>query len=133
MADVEVALNPGSFTGPERRLVQQHLKIPFADLLTYTREAVYRLYPLPDEEPADLRVLVAADGALVFPDEVLQVMVWVQALRTDPDVKLEDFDQLTMADLNNARVRGINRGKASMGGSSTTSSTESPSADSSPA
>lgn len=133
MADIDVALNPGSFTGPERRMVQQHLKIPFSDLLAYTREAVLRLYPLPDEEPTDLRVLVAADGTLVFPDEVLQVMVWVQALRTDPSLTLENFDHLTMADLNDARVRGMNQGKASTGGSSTTSSPESPSADSSQA
>ncbi len=126
----KVVLDPRSFTGPERREVQQLLKVPFADLLAYTREAVMRLF---ETEPGELRVLVAADRALVFPDEVLQVMVWVQARRADPDVKLEDFDGLTMSDLNSARIRGLRQGKALTGGSSTTSSTESPSADSSPA
>lgn len=131
MADDDVVLDPGSFTGPERREVQHHLKVPFADLMAYTREAVYRLY---DTEPAGpMRVLSAADGALVFPDEVLQVMVWIQARRADPEAKLEDFDGLTMSDLNSARIRGLRQGKAPTGGSSTTSSTESPSADSSPA
>lgn len=128
--DDELVLEPGSFTGPERREVQQHLKVPFAELLAYTRDAVVRLY---DKEPDGvLRVLTAADGALVFPDEVLQMMVWVQARRADPDAQLEDFDQLTMSDLNSARIRGL-RGKALTGGSSTTSSTGSPSADSFPA
>lgn len=131
----ELVLNPGSFTGPERRLVQQHLKVPFADLMKYTREAVYRLLPAEpgDPNPDDLRVLVAADGALVFPDEVLQVMAWIQARRTNPDAQLEDFDGLTMSDLNSARLRGMRQGKALTGGSSPTSSTGSPSADSSPA
>lgn len=125
----KLILNPGSFTGPERREVQQRLKIPFADLMIYTRQTVSRLY---EEEPEDLRVLVAADGALVFPDEVLQVMVWVQARRTDPSLALEDFDQLTLSDLNSARIRGL-RGKPTGPEMSTTSSPESPSADSSPA
>lgn len=123
----ELVLNPGSFTGPERREVQQRLKVPFTDLMAYTLEAIDRIY---QESPSEPRVLVAADGALVFPDEVLQVMVWVQARRDDPEAKLEDFDQLTMADLNSARIRGL-RGKANSGSTSTTSSTESPSADSS--
>lgn len=125
----ELVLEPGSFTGPERREVQQRLKVPFGDLMVYTHEAVNRLY---EESPADLRVLVAADGALVFPDEVLQVMVWVQARRADPEAQLEDFDHLTLRDLNSARIRGI-KGKATSGETSTTSSPESPSADSSPA
>ena len=125
----ELVLNPGSFTGPERREVQQRLKIPFADLMIYTQQAVNRLY---QDSPDELRVLAAADGTLVFPDEVLQVMVWVQARRDDPEAKLEDFDQLTMADLNSARIRGL-RGKANSDSTSTTSSPESPSASSSPA
>lgn len=128
--DDELILDPRSFTGPERRLVQQHLKVPFGDLLAYTRAALARAY---DPNPGGAEVLVAADGALVFPDEVLQAMVWVQALRSDPEAKLEDFDQLTLSDLNSARHRGLNSGKALTGGSSTTLPTESPSVDSSPA
>lgn len=130
MDEDELVLSPGSFTGPERREVQQHLKIPFADLMMYTSEAVNRLYLDTPGDPQ--RPLTAPDGALVFPDEVLQVMVWVQARRADPEAKVEDFDHLTMRDLNSARIRGI-RGKATSGETSTTSSPESPSADSSPA
>ena len=130
MADDDLVLDPGSFTGPERRQVQQRLKVPFADLVTYAYRAVLRLHD--DDDRGDPRVLVAADGALVFPDEVMQTMAWVQALRTDPDAKVEDFDHLTMRDLNMALSRGT-RGKGSGPETSTTSSPESPSADSSPA
>lgn len=132
MGTDELILMPGSFTGPERREVQQRLKVPFGDLMIYTYEAVNRLYTDDDSTGDQLRVLVATDGALVFPDEVLQVMVWVQARRDDPTAQLEDFDHLTMRDLNSARIRGI-RGKATSGETSTTSSPESPSADSFPA
>ncbi len=130
----ELVIEPGSFTGPERRLIQQQFKIPFGDLLTFTQQAVLRVFSTdaPDPEARDVQVLTAADGTLVYPDEVLQAMVWVQALRADPAAQLEDFDGLTLRDLNNARVRGL-RGKAPAGGSSTTSSPESPSASLSPA
>lgn len=105
-AMTELVLNPGSFTGPERREVQQRFKVPFGDLLDYTYQAVRRA--LAEQRGADpLPVLAGADGALVFPDEVLQVMVWLQARRSDPDAQLEDFDGLTMADLNSARLRGL--------------------------
>ncbi len=132
--DEELALEPGSFTGPERRLIQQRFKIPYGDLLTFTHQAVQRVFQLATDDPEgqEVRVLTAADGTLVYPDEVLQAMVWVQALRTNPAAQLEDFDGLTLRDLNNARVRGL-RGKAPAGDSSMTSSPESPSADSSPA
>jgi hypothetical protein len=104
-AETELVLNPGSFTGPERREVQQRLKIPFGDLLDYTHQAVRRALAteLADPQP----VLMAADGAMVFPDEVLQVMAWVQARRADPTAQLEDFDGLTLSDLNSARLRGL--------------------------
>lgn len=116
----ELVLNPGSFTGPERRQVQQHLKIPFGDLLDYTHQAVRRA--LATELPAEPQaVLVAVDGAMVFPDEVLQVMAWVQARRDRPDAQLEDFDGLTLADLNSARIRGL-RPKAIEPGTSERSS-----------
>lgn len=131
MTDDEVVLNPASFTGPERRRVQQAIKLAFGDLMAYTLRAVQRLYDT-DSLATPLAPLVTPDGTLVFPDEVLQVMVWVQTLRTDPEAKLEDFDHLTIAELNSARIRGV-RGKATGDSSSTTSSPESPSADSSPA
>lgn len=132
--DDELVLDPGSFTGPERREVQHRFKVPYGDLLTYTHQAVQRLFRADSDEQLNqpLQVLAGADGTLIYPDEVMQVMAWVQARRTSPDTVLEDFDGLTMRDLNNARVRGL-RGKALTGGSSTTSPTESPSADSSPA
>ena len=129
--DDNLVLNPASFTGPERRLVQQTLKLGFSDLMAYTRQAVNRLYEA-EAWATPLAPLVRADETLVFPDEVLQAMVWVQSLRTDAEAKLEDFDHLTMSDLNSARIRGL-QGKATGDSSSTTSSSGSPSADSSPA
>ena len=131
MADEdELVLEPGTFTGPERRLMQQHLKVPFADLVTYVYRAALRLHA--DDDQGEPRVLVAAGGAFVFPDEVMQAMAWVQARRADPEAKVEDFDHLTMRDLNRALTRGT-RGKAGGPETSTTSLPESPSADSSPA
>lgn len=130
-AVTELVLNPGSFTGPERREVQHHFRVPFGDLLDYTHDALRRalaVTPPPEPQP----VMAAADGTLIFPDEVLQVMVWVQARRTNPDAQLEDFDNLTLAQLNGAHYRGL-RPKAPTSGSSTTSPTGSPSAESSPA
>lgn len=122
----ELVLTPGSFTGPERREVQQRFKIPFAGLLGYTVEAIRAGVDGP------VSVLAGADGTLVFPDEVMQFMAWVQARRTNPAAQLDDFDGLTLGELHDARDRGL-RGKAPTGNSSTTSSPESPSADSSPA
>lgn len=125
--DDELVIAPGSFSGPERRELQHRFKVPFGDLMTYTFDAAMKAG---GDEP--LRVLAGADGTLIYPDEVMQVMAWVQARRTNPDTVLEDFDGLTLRDLYNARARGL-RGKALTGGSSTTSPTESPSADSYPA
>lgn len=119
-AVTELVLDPGSFTGPERREVQHRLKLPYAELLDYTHEAVRRavmVNPPPGTQP----VLANADGVLVFPDEVLQVMAWVQTRRTQPEAQLEDFDGLTLRDLNGAWLRGF-RPKASGPGKSTRSS-----------
>lgn len=123
----ELVLNPGSFTGPERREMQQRFDVPFGDLMAYTVGAIrpgrkYRTEPLVD----------VRDGTHHFPDEVLQFMAWVQAKRTDPEAKLEDFDHLTLRDLADARARGI-QGKAPEPETSTRSSPDSSSAASSPA
>lgn len=129
-AVTELVLDPGSFTGPERREVQHRLKVPYGELLDYTHEALRRaLSATPPPEP---QPVLSVDGTPIFPDEVLQVMVWVQSRRTNPDAQLEDFDNLTLRQLNGAHLRGL-RPKALTSGSSTTSPTESPSAESSPA
>lgn len=120
----EIVLDARSFTGPERRLVQDKFEAYFGDLLTYTFDAIRT------DRKDRLPPLERRDGSLVFPDEVLQFMVWVQVRRTDPEAKLEDFDHLTLRHLNNARARGF-QGKATGPGPSTTSSPGSSSADSS--
>ena len=126
MDEIELVLEAASFTGPERREVQQRFDTPFGDLLSFTLEAMQsgrgRIAPLVDSR----------DGVHYFPDEVLQFMVWVQARRANPAASLEDFDHLTLRDLNDARARGI-KGKATGPETSTSSSPGSDSAGSSPA
>lgn len=100
-AETELVLNLMSFTGPERREVQQRFDQPFADLVEYTFQAI-RVRTEPQAPLVDGR-----DGARYFADEVLQFALWVQARRTNPDAQLEDFDHLTILDLHNARARGI--------------------------
>lgn len=125
MADDELVVSPGSFTGPERRELQDAFDCWFGDLLTYTVDAV---------RPGRERVepLTGADGRRWWPDDVVQHMVWIQARRVDPDAKLEDFDHLTLRDLNSARVRGY-QGKGPGSGRSKRSPSGSSSADSSEA
>jgi len=100
-AVTELVLNLMSFTGPERREMQQRFDTPFADLVQYTFDAIAnrteRQAPLVD----------GRDGARYFADEVIQFGLWVQARRTNPDALLEDFDHLTILELHNARARGI--------------------------
>lgn len=103
-AGTDLVLNVGSFTGPERREVQQRFDHMWGDLLAYTWAAVIR-GPVAGEPLPPL--VDGRDGARYFPDEILQHMLWVQERRTDPDAKLEDFDGLSLVELANARARGI--------------------------
>lgn len=103
-AETELVLHVGSFTAPERREVQQRFDHMFGDLLVYTFNAVIR-GPIAGERTPPL--VDSRDGAQYWPDEILQYMLWVQTRRTDPAAKLEDFDELTLVELANARARGL--------------------------
>lgn len=112
-ASTELVLDAASFTGPERRDVQQRFAIPFGDLLTYTFDA---MIAGARADAAPLAPLVdPRDGALHFPDDVVQYMLYVQARRTDPAATVEQFDHLTLRDLANARARGIPKPAAPAG------------------
>lgn len=115
-AETELVLNLMSFTGPERRELQQRFDQPFGDLVEYTFQAIRAGRTEPQAPLVDGR-----DGARYFADEVMQFALWVQARRTNPDAQLEDFDGLSLLDLHLARARGI-PGKASGPGKSTRSS-----------
>ena len=124
-ATTELVLDLMSFTGPERREVQQRFDQPFADLIEYTFQSIRAGRATPQAPLVDGR-----DEARYFPDEVLQFALWVQVRRTNPDAKLEDFDGLTILDLHLARSRGL-PGKAPGPETSTRSSPDAGSASSS--
>lgn len=122
----EFVLDAKSFDSAERMECQVRFDTPFGDLMRYTLAAIDA------RRPGPLQLLETRAGATVWPDEVLQFMVWVQARRTDPDAALADFDGLTIGELAQARVRGA-VGKAPTATMSTSSSPGPGSADSSPA
>lgn len=95
-----LVLDAKSFDSAERLECQVRFDIPFGDLMQYTLAAVDARRTEP------LQLLVTRAGETVWPDQVMQFMVWVQARRTDPTVTLEDFDGLTLPELVSARVRG---------------------------
>lgn len=94
-----------SFTGPERLECQEHFDATFGDLCQLMREAI-----LPGRPAEPLR-LEGVNGR-VWPDQVAQFLLWVQARRDDPDVELEDFDRLNLAEVQGAFTRGLLQGKA---------------------
>lgn len=98
----ELVLNAGTFVAAERREVQRHFDTAFGDLLQYLRD-----YVTAEREGPMPTAIVARDGTRYFPDEILAYLLWVEARRTDPDAKLEEYDELSEAALRSAHVRGL--------------------------
>jgi hypothetical protein len=119
-AEPDLILKPGSFTSPERMECQVRFDAPFDNLLDYTFTAVD-----PRREGLLAGEIVARDGTRAFPDQIIQFMLWVQAKRDDPDVQLEQFDSLTLAEIRGARLRAL-LGKAGSGNGRSTSSSPVP-------
>ena len=98
----ELVLNAGTFNATERREVQRHFDTAFGDLLQYLRD-----YVTAEREGPMPTAIVARDGTRYFPDEILAYLLWVEARRTDPDAKLDEYDELSEAALRSAHVRGL--------------------------
>lgn len=101
-APVELVLNAGTFNAAERREVQRHFDTAFGDLLQHLRD-----YVTAEREGPMPTAIVDREGTRYFPDEILAYMLWVEARRTNPDAKLEDYDELSEAALRSAHVRGL--------------------------
>jgi hypothetical protein len=96
-------LNAGTFNAAERREVQRQFDTAFGDLLQYLRD-----YVTADREgPMSTAIVDRRDGTRWFPDDILAYLLWVEARRTDPDARLDDYDDLSEAALRSAHVRGI--------------------------
>lgn len=119
----ELVLNAASFNAAERREVQRHFDTAFGDLLQYLRD-----YVTAEREGPMPTAIVARDNTRYFPDEILAYLLWVEARRSNPDAKLEDYDDLSEAALRSAHVRGL-LGKA--GTATRTPKTSGPGPDSS--
>ncbi len=98
----ELVLNAGTFNAAERREVQRHFDTAFGDLLQYLRD-----YVTAEREGPMPTAIVDRAGTRWFPDEILAYLLWVEARRTDPDARLEDYDDLSEAALRGAHVRGL--------------------------
>ncbi len=99
----ELVLNAGSFNAAERREVQRHFDTAFGDLLQYLRDYV----TAERVGPMETAIVDRRDGTRYFPDDILAYLLWVEARRSDPDAKLEDYDELSEAALRAAHVRGL--------------------------
>jgi hypothetical protein len=98
-----IELDARSFNRAERLEVQQRFDVEFSDVITYLFEMIN-----PGRTGAMPFALVERDGETRhFGDEVLQFMVWVQAKRVAPAAALEAYDEVALADLTSAHVRGI--------------------------
>lgn len=98
----ELVLNAGTFNAGERREVQRQFDTAFGDLLQYLRD-----YVTAEREGPMPTAIVARDGTRYFPDEILAYLLWVEARRTDPDAKLDEYDELSESALRSAHVRGL--------------------------
>ena len=125
--EAKLILDPTTFNSPERMQCQLQFENSFGDLLKLVFDAVDIRREGPSEK------LTRQDGTMVFPDQVMQFMLWVQVKRDDPEIQLEDLDGYRWGDLVSARLRDI-LGKAREAGNerSTNSSSEPASVGSSP-
>lgn len=110
-----------TFTSPERLECQIHFDATFGELINVVKDAIY-----PNRTVAEVRV--EGSNGRVFPDQVAQFMLWVQAKRDDPDAQLEDFDHLNLQEVQSAFTRGL-LGKAPRRTNAPSSKPESDSAD----
>ncbi len=110
MADTEkLVLDAASFVAAERLECQIRFDVPFGDLLAFLYEAVD-----PRREGPMATRVVDREGTQYFPDQGMVFMLWVQAKRDDPDASLTVFEELRLADLNGAHIRGLlGKGKGS--------------------
>lgn len=104
-----IELDARSFNSAERLEVQTHFDVDFADALTYIYEMIN-----PNRSGAMPFALVDREGNRHFGDQLLQFMVWIQAKRTNPAAKIEDYDDLDLRAFTRAYVRGLS-GKAGSG------------------
>lgn len=96
----QLVIDVRTFTSPERLECQIHFDATFGELINVVKDAIY-----PNRTVAEVRV-EGANGR-VFPDQVAQFMLWVQAKRDDPDAALEDFDHLNLQEVQSAFTRGL--------------------------
>lgn len=97
-----IELDARSFNRAERLEVQQALDVEFSDVLTFLFSMID-----PNRTGAMPFALVDRDGLRHFGDEVLQLLVWVQAKRTDPTVELSTYDNVELTEFTSAYVQGI--------------------------
>ena len=100
--DDVLKLDTRSFVAAERLEVQQRFDTAFGDLVQYIRDYVTggREGPLPT-------AIIDRDKTRWFPDQIMAYMLWVEARRTDPTARLEDYDDVPEVELRSAAVRGF--------------------------
>lgn len=93
MADIEIpTLDCFSFTGPERRKIQEQFGHDFRMLHGFVLD---RTLVLKGSSP-DLK---RPDGKPIYADEVLVAMLTVQRQRTDPTATEADLDDISIGEL----------------------------------
>ncbi len=96
----QLVIDVRTFTSPERLECQIHFDATFGELINVVKDAIY-----PNRTVAEVRV--EGNNGRVFPDQVAQYMLWIQAKRDDPDAELEDFDDLNLQEVQSAFTRGL--------------------------
>lgn len=96
-------LDTRSFVAAERLEVQQRFDTAFGDLVQYIRDYVTG----GREGPLQTAITDRNNGTRWFPDQIMAYMLWVEARRTDPTARLEDYDDVPEVELRSAAVRGF--------------------------
>lgn len=81
----------GSFTGPERRNVQERFGVDFRQLNRYFHDRMFGDGTMP--------TLQDPNGKQIFADEILQAFYYEQIRRERDDIDLEDLDELDFSAL----------------------------------
>lgn len=100
--DDVLKLDTRSFVASERLEVQKRFDTAFGDLVQYIRD-----YVTGGREGPLQTAIIDRDKTRWFPDQIMAYMLWVEARRTDPTARLEDYDAVPEVELRSAAVRGF--------------------------
>lgn len=91
-----IQLDLGSFTYAERLELQREFDIDFTDIW----DRIAAKYSLGEARDMATDVkMVDRNGQPRFAEEMLRMAVWIQRRRSDPDAKIDDYDDGGWTDL----------------------------------